>query len=187
MTPAATVSLAHPPSDLVGADWIEIPGDEITSTAPAEPTNVIWQGTPSVGHVDHAIAAARAALPTWSGWAVDRRVAVLERFKSIATERVEELADLISLETGKARWESLGEAKLIAGKVDKALEIAHAAKGLQLPRFHIRRALHDAELAIEDHHSHHVQVHGVASLLLDHINLSSAVALAEGLQWNAVM
>jgi len=124
MTPAATVSLAHPPSDLVGGDWITIPGDDIVSTAPAEPTNVIWQGTPTVGHVDHAVAAARAALPTWSGWAVDRRVAVLERFKSIATERVEELADLISLETGKAHWESLGEAKLIAGKVDITLEDA---------------------------------------------------------------
>ncbi|MFG0307295.1 MAG: aldehyde dehydrogenase family protein [Phycisphaerales bacterium JB040] len=130
MTSTQTTFLARPPADLVGGSWIELPGDgggggdEIVSTAPADPSRVVWRAAPEVGHVDRAIASARAALPTWSGWSPDRRVAVLERFRAIAEERAERLAALISLETGKARWESLGEAKLIAGKVDITLEMS---------------------------------------------------------------
>ena len=73
---------------------------------------------------------------------------------------------------------------LSVGEVDQTPELAHAADGLQLPHLHVRRALLDAELAIEDHHTHYVQVHGVASLLLHHIHLSTGVALQNELQLN---
>ena len=69
--------------------------------------------------------------------------------------------------------------QILALSVDE-VDQAPSPDGLQLPHLHIRRALLDAELAIEDHHTHYVQVHGVASLLLHHIDLSLGIALAEG-------
>ncbi|MFT5422514.1 MAG: succinylglutamic semialdehyde dehydrogenase [Phycisphaerales bacterium] len=110
------------PADLVNGTWIPLTGDAITSTSPANPADVLWQGSPVTSHANDAVAAARAALPKWSAWSIDRRIDALQKFKAIAAERADALADLISLETGKARWECTGEANLIAGKVDITLE-----------------------------------------------------------------
>lgn len=109
-------------ANLVNGNWIPLTGDGVVSTAPSAPAAVLWQGTPELRHAAAAIAAARAALPEWSAWTIERRTEALQRFKGVAAERVDDLADLISAETGKARWECLGEANLIAGKVDITLE-----------------------------------------------------------------
>lgn len=117
-----TPSLTHEPSNLVNNRWIPIPGDAIASTNPARPSDVIWSGSPEFGHAEQALDAARAALPEWSGWSVDRRVDVLRRYQELAKQHVDEIAALIALETGKAMWECKGEAGLLAAKVDITLE-----------------------------------------------------------------
>lgn len=109
-------------ANLIAAQWHPIPGDSIVSTMPAHPDRVVWSGSSSVEAVHEALAAARAALPAWSSSTIDQRVAVLRRFQEIAKSRAAELGSLISDETGKALWESQGEASLIGAKVDITLE-----------------------------------------------------------------
>ncbi|MBM90314.1 MAG: N-succinylglutamate 5-semialdehyde dehydrogenase [Phycisphaerae bacterium] len=108
--------------NLVNGVWLPIEGDAITSTMPAHPDQVVWSGSPSVESVQQAVAAARAALPAWSSTTIEQRIAVLRRFQEIAKGRAEELGGLISDETGKALWESKGEANLVGAKVDITLE-----------------------------------------------------------------
>ena len=115
-------SLKNAPSDLIAGEFRAIPGDSIRSTNPAHPSQAIWQGSPVVSHVDDAVAAARKALPIWSQWPIEKRIAVLRRYQSIVTERKQQLGELICDETGKAMWDSQAEAGILAGKVDITLD-----------------------------------------------------------------
>ncbi len=114
-------SLRHSPSDLIANEWVPLTPGGIESTNPARPGEVVWTGTPVVGHVDRAVGAARKALPEWSSWLLDRRVGVLRRYQELAKERAGEIAELICDETGKALWDCKAEAGLLAGKVDITL------------------------------------------------------------------
>jgi succinylglutamic semialdehyde dehydrogenase len=114
--------VARSARNLIGGRWIEIPGDSIVSTMPASPSTAVWSGASSVSAVHEAVESARATLGEWAGWSIERRIKVLERFAEIANSRADELGALISDETGKALWESKGEAGLIAGKVEITLE-----------------------------------------------------------------
>jgi len=116
--------LSNEPADLIAGRWRRADGPEIVSTNPAHPDRVVWKGGTSVAHVDEAVAAARAALPEWSSWPRERRFAVLRRYQQIVGERVDDIASLICDETGKALWDSTGEAKILAGKVDITLSDA---------------------------------------------------------------
>lgn len=109
-------------ANLIGGQWQQIPGDSVVSTMPAAPDRVIWSGATSVQSVLDAVASARAALPAWSASPIEQRIAVLRRYRELAKTRADELGSLISDETGKALWESIAEANLVAGKVDITLE-----------------------------------------------------------------
>lgn len=114
--------LRHEPSNLIGGSWSAIPGSAVVSHNPAHPSRAVWSGAARVEDVAQSVGAARAALPAWSRWDIDKRAGVLRRFAEIAKARKDDLADLICEETGKAMWESAAEAGLIAGKVDITLE-----------------------------------------------------------------
>lgn len=73
-------------------------------------------------HVDEAVAAARRALHTWSRWPMERRVAVLRRYQELCKARLDDATNLICDETGKALWDSKGEAGLLGPKVDITLD-----------------------------------------------------------------
>lgn len=120
-------SLRQDPSNLINGQWKPIPGNALVSTNPAHPSQVVWQGAPSVSDVDEAVAAARAALPVWSRASLEKRTAVLRRYAEIAASRAEEVALLITDETGKAVWETRGEAAAIGGKVAITLDSAPEA------------------------------------------------------------
>lgn len=115
-------ALQYPPSDLIAGEWAPIGGDAVESRDPAEWSRIVWSGSPALAHIDDAVAAARRALPEWSGWGAERRFMVLRRFAELCTQRVEEIALLISEETGKALWDARGEASILAGKVNITLD-----------------------------------------------------------------
>ncbi|MEM6391510.1 MAG: succinylglutamate-semialdehyde dehydrogenase [Planctomycetota bacterium] len=80
--------------------------------------------------VPHIIERARDAQSDWSDRSPVERLATAQRFADLARDRLPQLAQRITEETGKPRWESLGEAKLIPAKVDamqKAMEARLAA------------------------------------------------------------
>ena len=109
-------------ANLIAGNWNAIPGDSIVSRMPASPDQIVWQGSSSVDAVHEAIRAARQAIPAWSAMPVEKRVAVLRKFQEIAKSKAADLGSLISDETGKALWESQGEANLVGAKVDITLE-----------------------------------------------------------------
>ncbi|WP_419905119.1 CoA-acylating methylmalonate-semialdehyde dehydrogenase [Kiloniella sp.] len=76
----------------------------------------------SVSEVESAIAAAKAAWPTWSKMPALRRARILDRFKSILWERGDQLAEIISNEHGKTHDDAMGE-------VTRGLEVVEFAVG----------------------------------------------------------
>lgn len=141
---AATValkhpSLAHPPSNFIGGDWIALPPapsaagakaaasskpvvGAVESRNPAHPDRIVWSGQTSLDAVEEAVAAAQQALPAWALWGRDNRFRVLRRFAELCKQHAAKIADLICDETGKAMWEARGEASALASKVDITLD-----------------------------------------------------------------
>ncbi|MEX2218499.1 MAG: aldehyde dehydrogenase family protein [Phycisphaerales bacterium] len=124
------------PADLVGGEWLGLRARGglsgaaaparavagITSRNPAHPDRIVWSGTPDSSHIDAAVSAARAALPTWSRWPRERRFAALLRLKALYESRAQQIAELISDETGKVLWDARQEAGALAAKIDITLD-----------------------------------------------------------------
>ena len=89
---------------------------------------LVWEGPVADAAACHgAIAAARAALPTWRALPVEDRIAVVRRYAAILAEQRAALAELISRETGKLLWESDAEIGSMIAKVDVSIA-AHAER-----------------------------------------------------------
>ena len=83
--------------------------DAITSHDPAT-GEIIWTGAASTAHdVRAAVEQARSAFAKWADAPLTERIAIAERFAARLRERKSELAEIISRETGKPRWESATE------------------------------------------------------------------------------
>ncbi|AIT80823.1 succinylglutamate-semialdehyde dehydrogenase [Novosphingobium pentaromativorans] len=79
---------------------------------------VVWEGAAAGrAEVDAALRRARRAFPGWAALAVEDRVAAVQRFKAVLEARKEQIAAIISRETGKPRWEGLAELGSMIGKV----------------------------------------------------------------------
>lgn len=110
------------PADIIGDQVVPLVGETIVSTNPARPSEIIWQASPVIGHVDRAVEAAAIAQPIWARFPAERRFAALIRFRDLCKSRAAEMARLIALETGKALWDARAEADLLAAKVDITLD-----------------------------------------------------------------
>lgn len=97
--------------------WESGKGVAFRSVNPAT-GQTVWEGTASDrGQIDRAVEAARSAAPGWAELPVDRRIAFLNAFVEQLKAHREELAEAISLEIGKPRWESLTEVDAMVNKV----------------------------------------------------------------------
>ena len=76
-----------------------------------------------------AVDAARAAWPEWASTPVLRRARVLDRFKMILWDRMDELAQVISREHGKTHDDALGEVTRGIEVVEFATGAPHLMKG----------------------------------------------------------
>ncbi len=91
---------------------------ELVSINPCT-NETVWQGKIAGSHdVADAVVRARAAFADWSRLPFDARASIAARFRDHVTENGEDLARLISLETGKPFWEAKTEAASVAAKVD---------------------------------------------------------------------
>lgn len=115
-------TVAMEPVNLVGSEERGIPGEALRSHDPARPDETVWSGSPDAGAVDAAVSAAAEAAPAWRKMGLEKRAEVLRAFREVARERAEEVGELICRETGKALWDSMGEARLLAAKVDVTLD-----------------------------------------------------------------
>lgn len=121
MTSMPTLTVSAPASYINGR-LIELEGDELISTDPAQPDRVIWRGTQPPDHLDRAIAAAREALPGWAALPMEQRVEFAKRWHEAVTENAQRLAEAITDEMGKTLTESRLEAKSVAAKVNITLD-----------------------------------------------------------------
>jgi len=100
-------------ANLIGGDWIE-GSDWSENRSPSDVSDVIGefaQGT--ADNVDHAVQAARAALPSWSRAHQDRGD-LLDRVGERLMARKDELGELLSREEGKTLAEGKGEVERAA-------------------------------------------------------------------------
>ncbi|HEX5652084.1 MAG TPA: CoA-acylating methylmalonate-semialdehyde dehydrogenase [Chitinophagaceae bacterium] len=77
----------------------------------------------TVGDLDAAVKAAKAAFPTWSRTPIKERVQVFFRYKYLLEKHLEELANLCSEENGKTYSESVAE-------IEKCIELTEFATSL---------------------------------------------------------
>jgi len=122
------------PADFIHGKWIDLaatdgrdaPSTALTSTNPAAPEEIIWQGAPDIAHVDAAVAAARRAFPAWAALPGAERHQYLRRYQQVVRTNLDRIAGLICDESGKTMAESRFEANALIGKVDITLDPAGA-------------------------------------------------------------
>lgn len=110
----------------------EMTGEMLISRNPAT-GETVWRG-PAAGEaeVSAAVAAARSAFPDWARRPFDERAAIATTFAERVRERKEELARLISAETGKPFWEAQTEIDSVAGKVDISIRACQERTGTRV-------------------------------------------------------
>ena len=115
----------------IDGSWVTGTGENFSSTNPAT-GETVWQGQAASNRdVAAAVAAARSAAYAWSvDHTIADRSAIVERFGDAVRQQVDQLADLITAETGKARWDTAGEAASMAAKVDISIAAYHERTGI---------------------------------------------------------
>jgi len=114
-----------------------IAGEAVTSTAkpivdtsPIDTSVVLGRfATATAAHVDRAVAAARAAQRPWARREWRERVSLLRTAAGLIRERKFELAAVMSLEVGKSRLESMGDAEESADLIDYYCQQVEDAAG----------------------------------------------------------
>lgn len=113
----------------IGGEWRAGGGGNIVSIDPAS-GETVWTGNAaSAEDVDAAFMAARAAFPGWARTPLADRIAIVERFGALLTEKKAEIAELIARETGKPLWDCQGEAAAMAGKIAISVKAYHDRTG----------------------------------------------------------
>ena len=106
----------------VNGIWTEGRGELFASITPAN-NDRVWEGHASnPDDVDQAVSSARSAFPAWSRTSLEERLAIIERFRQLVDEAKEDLAETISLETGKVLWETRTEVAGVMGKIAVSLK-----------------------------------------------------------------
>ena len=137
----------------VGGDWVPGQGEPLISINPSSGKEVFRTRHASTFEVERAFNAAVEAFPNWADQAFAERTKIARRFAEIVQARQEELAQAISMETGKPRWEANQEADTVARKIDLSIEAYHQRTG--------NRSENSGNIASELSHA----PHGVVAVL----------------------
>lgn len=114
---------------LINGQWQSGLGHDVTSLNPAR-NEVIWQGkTASPEQVNEAVLSARSAFESWADMPFENRVAIVTKFAELLADNKDALATTIALETGKPKWETLGEAGAMVAKIAISLKAYHERTG----------------------------------------------------------
>jgi succinylglutamic semialdehyde dehydrogenase len=106
----------------INNEWNQGTGPEFQSTDPAT-GDVNWIGRIGTEEeVDRAVHSAIKAFGIWSAVPVKDRVQYLEAFEEQLTEHKINLAETISRETGKPKWEALTEVTSMIAKIKISVE-----------------------------------------------------------------
>ncbi|MFZ4404610.1 MAG: succinylglutamate-semialdehyde dehydrogenase [Pseudobdellovibrionaceae bacterium] len=95
---------------------------EIKSHSPADLTDTLAVFPFKHDHVDVACEKARLAYAGWSKTSLEERKNKLWALKEIFDSHADQMAQIISRDTGKPLWEALTEAKALGAKIDVTLK-----------------------------------------------------------------
>lgn len=114
--------------NLIAGQWVDGEGEIWERKSPAD-DSLVWSGCwASVEQMQEAIRCARSAFGDWAETKLDERMGLCKRFAAILTDKKEELAKLIAIETGKPIWEARTEVAASIGKVSNSIEAIHARR-----------------------------------------------------------
>jgi succinylglutamic semialdehyde dehydrogenase len=94
---------------------------DVASTDPCT-GEVVWRGPATAPEaLDEVLRRARAGFRDWAHRPLEARIEVARAFAALVKARREEVARLISRETGKPFWETLTEADSVAAKIEVSI------------------------------------------------------------------
>ena len=103
----------------IGGEAVTSSAKPIVDTSPIDTSVMLGRfAAATVEHVNAAVMAARAAQAAWAHTDWHERVTILHRAAALIRERKFELAAVMSLEVGKSRLESMGDAEESADLID---------------------------------------------------------------------
>jgi len=108
------------------------PDDEIPSVDPGDSESIIGDFPVHAAAAEEAIAAARAAQPAWGALPTADRATALRKLRAELRNRGDELAALLSAETGRPLWEAREEVLALHVELDGYIE--HCLAELSLCR-----------------------------------------------------
>ncbi|MEZ5340452.1 MAG: succinylglutamate-semialdehyde dehydrogenase [Acidimicrobiales bacterium] len=115
---------------LINGMWDAGHGPVLNSISPHD-GQIFWTGNEaSAAQVEAAVEAAAGAFADWAFTPAEDRLAIVNRFAELVDERRSQLADLISLEVGKARWDAAGEVGSMVGKAALSAKAYRERAGL---------------------------------------------------------
>lgn len=102
----------------INQTWQKGSGEKFSSLNPAN-NEKIWEGfSASSEDIEQTIAAAQKAFQDWSKLSFEKRLSYLKKFQVALSEKKDHLAECISKEVGKPKWESLTEVAAMIAKLD---------------------------------------------------------------------
>lgn len=115
----------------INGEWREGRGAAIQSFDPSTGEKIFEAAAATRHEVQEAVNAARDAFDGWALTPLAERVRVMRRYKEIIERDAEELARLISRETGKPFWETKTESATVAGKVEISIRAHDERAGVK--------------------------------------------------------
>lgn len=102
--------------------WLDGEGDAHSSVDPATDEPVLFVRYATQAQVNEAVHSAKIAFNSWRKTCFAERVAICTRFQDLVDQRKQELATIISSETGKVLWDSLLEVQALKNKVQITIQ-----------------------------------------------------------------
>lgn len=117
--------------DYIGSEFIRREsGEESWEVhSPGDLKDLVFEPEAYFSHVDKAVEAARSAYKFWKKTSLEERKEMLLRLQKVFKARSEEMAEVISRETGKPLWEARTEASALSAKIDVTL--GHSLKHIE--------------------------------------------------------
>ena len=125
----------------IGGEAVTSTLDPLVDRSPVDTSYVLGRfAAAAPAHVDAAVRSAQDAQQAWTGKHWRERLLVLRRAAALIRERKYELAALMSLEVGKSRLESMGDAEESADLIDYYCQQVDDADGFVRPMARITAA-----------------------------------------------
>lgn len=110
------------PALFIDGQWRSGQGVLLEKSNPVSQEKLWSAMSASPEDVESACQSARAAFPAWARRGLTQRAEIIQRFAALLTENKARLAETISQETSKPRWETLTEVQAMIGKIAISLE-----------------------------------------------------------------